>query len=667
MPIPNNDNRNDRFRTKMNGHAATTAAQTKPPLSLEASGRKRRIAVLVIGYLLLYGGVLYSTGPLGQGDVASLWYPLAGLTVFGILAFGWAGVALAIAGNASILLPEAAWRGSSFSAGDFLSALVLHAAAYAVAILPLRRLVGFPGFLVQPAQVGWFLAAAALGAALATGGEMARLGWRGQIDPDHLRSVASTWLASNFFGIVALAPMLLTGVLPWLQRWLMGKSGPNPSEWLRLEEWNANIRRTLGCGAVLGLPLLALGNLPADLELSHRPFLLLLLLLPLAWASIDGGIRQASFAVFALSVGLSLWPRIEPAQQTFVAQYQLVAIAIAAIGLLLGGAMEARDRARVALQAHAAQLERELIAKVQDLRSANQELATKENYLRALVGAAPVGIAQFDEHGRCCYLNAVGCTLAACSEEAARGRYFLDFVHPDDRDYVEFVWQTNGADQQVSSLEFRLQDSGAWVSSRWIKVMQSVELPLAGSIVILADAAEQRRKDERIWTQAHYDALTALPNRNLFWERLDQVLRRAKRDNQQVALLWIDLDGFKAINDRLGHAAGDELLRQAAVRLNGRIRDSDTVARMGGDEFTVILPDIADLDAAVGVAANLVVRLAEPFALQGDVGRVSASIGVSLYPPHAESAEALVKCADVAMYAAKRAGKNRVQVWQPTT
>lgn len=666
MLVPNHNNRNDRFRAKMNGHVATTTAQTEPPLSFEASGRKRRIAALIIGYLLLYGGVFYSIDPSGREGVASLCYPLAGLTVFGMLAFGWAGVALAIAGNASIPLFEAAWRGSSFSVGDFLSALILHAVAYTVAILPLRRFVGRPGFLVQPAQVGWFLAAAALGAVLATGGEMARLGWRGQIDPDHLRSVASTW-ASDFFGIVALAPVLLTGVLPWLQRWLMGESGPYPGEWLRLAEWNANIRRTLGCGAALGLPLLALGDLPAGLELSHRPFLLLLLLLPLAWASIDGGIRQASFAVFALSVGLSLWLRIEPAQRSFVAEYQPVVIAIAVMGLWLGSAMEARDRARVALQDHAAQLERELIAKMQDLRSANQELVTKENYLRALVGAAPVGIAQFDEHGRCRYLNAVGCALAACSEEAARGRYFLDFVYPDDRDYVEFVWQTNGTDQQVSSLEFRLQDSGAWVSARWIKVMQSVELPLAGSIVILADATEQRRKDERIWTQAHYDALTALPNRNLFWERLDQILRRAKRDNQQVALLWVDLDGFKAINDQLGHAAGDELLRQAAVRLNGRIRGSDTVARMGGDEFTVVLPDIADLDAAVRVAANLVARLAEPFALQGDVGRVSASIGLALYPPHAESAEALVKCADVAMYAAKRAGKNRVQVWQPTT
>jgi diguanylate cyclase (GGDEF)-like protein/PAS domain S-box-containing protein len=317
------------------------------------------------------------------------------------------------------------------------------------------------------------------------------------------------------------------------------------------------------------------------------------------------------------------------------------------------------------LQAHAGQLEQEVTTKTQALRATNQELALKESYLRALVGAAPVGIAQFDAQGQCCYLNAVGCTLTACTEETARGRHFLAFVHPDDRDYVEFMWQTNIAERKINWLEFRLQDSDIWVSAHWINLMEPAGPPLSGSIVILTDITEQRSKDEQIWTQANYDALTELPNRNLFWERLDQSLRRAKRGDQQVGLLWIDLDGFKAINDQLGHAAGDELLQQVASRLNSRTLDSDTVARMGGDEFTVILPDIADQDAAAQVAEDLTARLAEPFPLASGTGLISASIGVALYPPHAESAEMLFKYADMAMYVAKNAGKNQVFVWQP--
>lgn len=651
----------------MSGHVATTTAENELRL-FGTSGQRCRIVAFVIGYLLLYEGIFCFVNSLDREGIATLWYPSAGLTVFGILAFGWVGVVLDVAGNASTLLLETVWQKSSLSMGDFLSEVVLHAAAYAVVVLPLRRFVDCPAFLVQPVQVWWFLVAAALGTVLAAGGELALLGWLGRIEPSHLRSVVSAWLRGRFVGIVALAPVLLTGVLPWLQRYFLGGGRSGSDGWSPAEGSNASIRQILGYGMVLGLPLLASEDLPVGLGLSHRPFfMILLLLLPLIWASIDGGIRQASFAVFVLSAGLVLWLKAAPAQRPFAAEYQLVTILIAVTGLLLGSAMEARNRTRTALQADAARLKRELIATIQNLRSANQELAIKESQMRALVGAAPVGIARFDEQGRCGYLNAVGCTLAACDEEIARGRHFLDFVHPDDRDYAEFVWQTNSADQQASSLEFRLQDSGAWVSVQWVKLTESDGPPLAGSIVVLTDVTEQRRKDERIWHQAHYDALTELPNRNLFWERLDQVLRRAKRDKQQTALLWIDLDGFKAINDRLGHAAGDELLRRVAVRLGGRMRGSDTVARMGGDEFAVILPDIADRDAAVHVATDLVARLAEPFALQSGVGHVSASIGVALHSAGAESAEALVKCADMAMYAAKRAGKNRVQVWQPTT
>ncbi len=650
----------------MNGHAATTTAENELRLLSGRWGRKCRIVVFVIGYLLFYEGIFYSINSLGREGVASFWYPSAGLTVFGILAFGWVGAVLDVAGNASTLLLETVWQKSSLPMGDFLSEVVLQAATYAVVILPLRRFVIRPAFFVQPAQIWWFLVAAALGTMLATGGELVLLGWLGRTEPDPLRSIISAGLAGHFIGIVALAPALLTGVLPWLQRYFSGGGRPGSNGWLPAERSNASIRRTLEYGVIFGLPLLAFRDLPASLGLSHRPFFMLLLLLPLIWASIDGGIRQASFAVFVLSAALALWLKAEPEQWPFAVEYQLVTILIAVTGLLLGSTMEARNRTGAALQADASRLKQELVATIRNLRSANQELVIKESHLRALVGAAPVGIAQFDEQGRCCYLNAIGRILAACGEERALGRHFLDFVHPDDRDYVEFMWQTNSADQQVNSLEFRLQDSGAWVSVQWVKLMEFDGPPLAGSIVVLTDVTEQRRKDERIWHQAHYDALTELPNRNLFWERLDQVLRRAKRDKQQTALLWIDLDGFKAINDRLGHAAGDELLRRVAVRLGSRMRGSDTVARMGGDEFAVILPDIADRDAAVHVATDLVMRLAEPFGLQSGVGHVSASIGVALHSACTESAETLVKCADMAMYAAKRAGKNRVQVWQPT-
>lgn len=623
------------------------------------------MAALALGYLLLYGCAFYSAAPPDQGGLAaSLWRPPAGLTVFGILAFGWLGVALGASGSALTLLLAAVGRESSLSVSEFSIGILLHTMPYALAVLPLRRFVGHSGFLIQPAQAGWFLITATLGAVLATGGDLIRLGWLSQIDSSQLGPLALVWLLGAFIGIVTTTPLLLVLALPGLDhylrhgdwRWSQGRAATDP---MRMSRW------MLGEGLVLALALPGVFGLPWSLGLSQGfSFAALFLLPPLVWVTLRGGLRGAVLGTAVLNSGLALLvARFGHSDHALA--YQLVMIAIALTGLFLGSVVEARNQAQAALQTYVGRLEQEVATKTRDLQSANQELALKESYLRTLVSAAPVGIAQFDAQGHCSYLNSVGCVLTACSEETARGRPFLDFIHPDDREYVEFVWQLHCADQSASWLDFRLQDSNFWVSAQWIHLPETTGQPLSGSIVIFSDMTEKRRRDHQTWTLAHYDALTSLPNRNLFWERLDQALRRAKRDFQNTALLWIDLDGFKAVNDRLGHAAGDELLQQVAVRLNSRMRDSDTVARMGGDEFTVILPDIAHIATAEQVAADLVARLVEPFWLQSGTGHISASIGVALFPQHAEDAKTLVRCADMAMYVAKNAGKNRVQIWQP--
>lgn len=181
--------------------------------------------------------------------------------------------------------------------------------------------------------------------------------------------------------------------------------------------------------------------------------------------------------------------------------------------------------------------------------------------------------------------------------------------------------------------------------------------------MVLTSATARAQQDERLWTLAHHDTLTDLPNRNLFWDRMGQALRYAKRHESGAAVLWIDLDGFKGVNDRFGHAAGDLLLQQVAQRLRGRIRESDTVARMGGDEFAVIMPDISDAADALHTAGALVTSLAEPFGLPQGEARISGSVGVALYPQHADGVESLTQCADMAMYQAKNAGKNQVRLW----
>lgn len=184
-------------------------------------------------------------------------------------------------------------------------------------------------------------------------------------------------------------------------------------------------------------------------------------------------------------------------------------------------------------------------------------------------------------------------------------------------------------------------------------------------IAIVSDITQRKLDEEKIIYQANYDQLTGLPNRTLFMDRLTRRVLEGKRAKTSVGLMFIDLDGFKAINDTLGHDAGDLLLKSTARRLEKCVREADTVARLGGDEFTVIMPLIDSFDAAAVVAQRIIKSLTEPFDLGGREGQISASIGISLLPAQATSATQLLHNADVAMYFAKRQGKANYQLYRP--
>ena len=178
-------------------------------------------------------------------------------------------------------------------------------------------------------------------------------------------------------------------------------------------------------------------------------------------------------------------------------------------------------------------------------------------------------------------------------------------------------------------------------------------------IATVRDITRKRESEELIWKQANFDTLTGLPNRRMMHDRLQQAIRKAQRSHSPMALLFVDLDRFKEINDTLGHHMGDVLLADAAQRLSSCVREGDTVARLGGDEFTIILNDLDDVGAIERIAQDILRKLADPFPLRDDVGYVSASIGITLYPDDATSVEDLLKNADQAMYAAKAQGRDR--------
>ena len=185
-------------------------------------------------------------------------------------------------------------------------------------------------------------------------------------------------------------------------------------------------------------------------------------------------------------------------------------------------------------------------------------------------------------------------------------------------------------------------------------------------IALFSDITQKKKNEALIWKQANFDALTGLPNRRMFRDRLDQDIRKSNRAHLPMALLFLDLDDFKEVNDTLGHDVGDQVLRETASRLSTCVRDTDTVARLGGDEFTVILGELDDISIVERVINEILMKLAEPFYLDLEVAYISASIGITLYPDDGTTADLLLKNADQAMYAAKDLGRNCFAYFTPT-
>jgi diguanylate cyclase (GGDEF)-like protein/PAS domain S-box-containing protein len=255
--------------------------------------------------------------------------------------------------------------------------------------------------------------------------------------------------------------------------------------------------------------------------------------------------------------------------------------------------------------------------------------------------------------------------LGASESRSSRWSEYLQIVHPDDRDRylatVNTAWERAGA----CSNEYRvIRHDGqvVWLSSHG-RTLADARGRVYRMIGVSQDITERKRQEEEARFLAYHDTLTGLPNRRLLDDRLSQAVFLAQRRNARVAVMVVDLDRFKQVNDQMGHRAGDSVLREAAHRISGCVRKADTLARHGGDEFVVVIPDLHQ-DGDCQVVAEKILRALEPaFAVDGREFVIGASVGISLFPADAGDGEALLRNADAAMYRAKELGRNNYRFY----
>ena len=293
-------------------------------------------------------------------------------------------------------------------------------------------------------------------------------------------------------------------------------------------------------------------------------------------------------------------------------------------------------------------------------------LERSEERFRRIVHSAEEGIWEIDAQALTSFVNPKMAHMLGCQIEDMLGQPLAAFMDDEGRAILDrnIARRQDGIAERHEFKFVRHDGSALWATLATNPIFDAAGAYL-GALALVSDITAQREASGRIWQQANFDQVTGLPNRHMFLDRLQNETRRAKREGTCLALLFIDLDNFKQVNDGLGHEKGDALLRQAARRISERVRATDTVARLGGDEFTVILAGVGQLAGIERVVQELVMALAMPFALDDDSAQVSASVGVALYPADAEAAEILLRHADQAMYAAKNAGRNGYRYFTP--
>lgn len=314
----------------------------------------------------------------------------------------------------------------------------------------------------------------------------------------------------------------------------------------------------------------------------------------------------------------------------------------------------------------------------QENGSMQARLAESEKLHRYIVNSSPDIIYMLDPEGRFTFLNERVETLLGYRVDDLIGKHYSAVLHDEDVEQANYRFNERRTGERASrNVELRLKCRDGMRAPRYF---DTSELPIEmsamgvyartesggrgqflGTYGVARDITDRKKAEEIISYQANHDLLTGLPNRTLLKDRLSLAISHSRRNDQSLAVLFLDLDRFKLINDTLGHVAGDELLQSVSARLKDCLREGDTLARVGGDEFMLLLPEVRTDEDSARVAEKIIQVLKQPFVIDGHDVFVSVSIGVAIYPRDGKTLDSLIKNADIAMYHIKERGKDGVQ------
>ena len=321
------------------------------------------------------------------------------------------------------------------------------------------------------------------------------------------------------------------------------------------------------------------------------------------------------------------------------------------------------------------------------LEARNQQISSRlersEKLYRYLIDNSPDVIYTLNHEGVFSFVNKRVTALLGIESAGLVGRHYSELVHEDDLELAANVFNERRSGERASrNVELRLKSLKSVAEQRYFNntlitiVLNSTGVysvgkgyakhEFLGTYGVARDITDRKRADELITYHAYHDILTGLPNRILFKDRLSLAMNQSRRDKTELAVMFLDLDRFKRVNDTFGHAKGDELLQQVTTRLQVAIRGGDTLARLGGDEFTLVLPNLHSRRDAEAIAAKILDNLRDPFEIDNQPIHISASIGIAIFPGDGDTIDELLRHADIAMYQVKALDKDGYHFYDNT-